>query len=261
MIAQFNNINSGSFSLNGISYYKVFIPVAIGNVAVKVVSIYDSRFELLPPTNLADIRVNGTAYGSVASLVNVLKGVVFDYPDITAAMQAEIDDIRTDVEIFKEDILVNGNPNKYYQVAIRSSQPQKIRTLKIYRTSGEQAPYEWNNSNTNKGALAFEVRCNHGTWGGHQLDWKILDLRQQYTTMVANAGITSHGYDFYVMLRGGGGLYHLESDQRLNDIRILYSSSELVYSHSNSAYNVYGLDPLTTPNTANLNSHTYKVGI
>lgn len=84
MIAQFNNINSGSFSLNGISYYKVFIPVGIGSVAVKVVSIYDARFELLPPTNITDIRVNGTAYGSVASLVNALKGLVFDYPDATA---------------------------------------------------------------------------------------------------------------------------------------------------------------------------------
>ena len=84
MIAQFNNIDSGNFNLNGIPYFKVFIPVGIGSVAVKVVSIYDSKFELLPPTNITDVKVNNVTYSSVASLVNALKGVVFDYPDATA---------------------------------------------------------------------------------------------------------------------------------------------------------------------------------
>ena len=261
MRARFNNIDSGSFSLNGISYYKVFIPVAIGNVAVKVVSIYDSRFELLPPTNLEDIRVNGTAYGSVASLVNDLKGVVFDYPDITASIQAEIDDIRNDVQIiFKEDIVVNGDANRYYMVVIDGGDNVRVRNLKVYRNFNETAPSTWNTA-THKGSLLLELRTNFGNWGGSRYDWKVLDFREEYTTMFANAGHCNHNIGFYVMLRGGGALYHIESDQSLSNLNIYYSSSEITFNHTNPAHRRYALDPLTSPNTSNIDAHTYAVGI
>ncbi|WP_407324027.1 tail fiber domain-containing protein [Tenacibaculum maritimum] len=80
MIAQFQNIDEGSFKLNGIPYFKVFIPIAIGDNAIKVVSIYDSKFELLPPTNISDVKINSTVYSSVYSLVSNLKNIVFNYP-------------------------------------------------------------------------------------------------------------------------------------------------------------------------------------
>ena len=94
MIARFDNIDSGTFHFNGVPYYKIFIPVAIGDVAVKVVSIYDSKLELLPSTNITDIKVNNVTYESAASLVNILKGVVFDYPNLVA----EIDNATTQIE-------------------------------------------------------------------------------------------------------------------------------------------------------------------
>ena len=296
MIARFDNIDIERFNFNGIPYYKTFVARRIGTYVIEVVGIYDSKLVLLPPTPISQVKVNNIIYDSTEACINALMPVLFDYPNITATMQAEIDairanventtatmqteidairadgenttatmqteidNIRADGEIFKKDIVVNGDANKYYQVIISGGNQYKVRNLTIYRAFNEQAPSTWY-TETHKGGLILDIRTNFGSWGGSSYDWKILDFRESYATMFAMAGHTNHHISFYAMLRGGGAIYHLESDQTLSDVQVVYSSSEITFDHEDSSYRIYGRDPLDTPNTSSINAHTYAVGV
>ena len=77
MIAQIQNINDSTFSLNGIHYKKVFLAVASGN-GVRIICAYDSKLQILPPTVFSDVEVNGNTFNSLSDLIDVLKDVVFN---------------------------------------------------------------------------------------------------------------------------------------------------------------------------------------
>ena len=155
-------------------------------------------------------------------------------------------------------ITINGDSDKYYQVVIKGGDQNRIRELNIYRSYAEAAPDDWNNA-THKGGLTAEFRLNAGGWGGAEYDWKLLDFRESYSTMLADAGNTNWNKAFYVMLRGGGALYHIDSDDTLGDIQIVYGgTSELTFDHASDGHDVYGLDPVTEINVTNLKNHTIQ---
>jgi len=158
---------------------------------------------------------------------------------------------------YAQTITVNGDADKYYQVVFKGGNQNRIRELNIYRNYSQTAPDTWNTP-THKGGLTAEFRLNMGGWGGAQYDWKLLDFRESYSTMLADAGNTSHNKAFYVMLRGGGAEYNIDSDDVLN-IQIAYSSSEIIYNHTNPTYVVYGKEPLTEINSTNLLNHSIPV--
>lgn len=155
---------------------------------------------------------------------------------------------------YTQDFTVEGDADKYYQVVFKRGNQNRIRELNIYRSYHEQAPDSWYSA-THKGGLTAEFRLNSGGWGGAQYDWKLLDLRESYTTILADAGNTNHNMAFFVMLRGGGAIYHVDSDDIL-DIQVVYSSSEITYEHTNTSYIVYGRNPVSSINTQNLKNHT-----
>lgn len=158
---------------------------------------------------------------------------------------------------YSETIMVEGDADKYYQVVIKGGDQNRIRELNIYRRHTETAPDTWNTA-SHKGSLTAEFRLNAGSWGGSQYDWKLVDFRELYSTMVADAGRTRYNRAFYVMLRGGGALYHIDSDDVL-DIQIAYSTDDIIYPSSNPTYVVYGNEPLTEVNTENLSDHIVPV--
>lgn len=77
--AVFINVNDTEFTLNGISFYKVFMALPHGNNAITVVGVYEGRTVILKNTPVADITVDGTTYGSVATLIDALKPVLYNY--------------------------------------------------------------------------------------------------------------------------------------------------------------------------------------
>ncbi|WP_299767418.1 hypothetical protein [uncultured Dokdonia sp.] len=154
---------------------------------------------------------------------------------------------------YSETIMVEGDADKYYQVVIKGGNQNRIRELNIHRGFNDPAPDTWNTP-THKGALTAEFRLNAGNWGGAQYDWMLLDFREVYSNMLADAGRTPYNRAFYVMLRGGGATYLIDSDDVL-DIQIAYSTADIVFPSSNPTYVVYGKEPLNEVNTQNLSGH------
>jgi hypothetical protein len=75
------NINSQRFTLNGISYYKNFLSQILGDPVagdvVRIVNAYDSKFELLRPTKISNISVNGLTYPNAVSLQMALLPILY----------------------------------------------------------------------------------------------------------------------------------------------------------------------------------------
>lgn len=75
------NLNSQRFTLNGIPYYKNFLSQIIGDPVsgnlVRIVNAYDSKMELLRPTRIDEISVNGLTYPSAQALQNVLLPILY----------------------------------------------------------------------------------------------------------------------------------------------------------------------------------------
>ena len=154
---------------------------------------------------------------------------------------------------YSETITIDGDADKYYQVVFKGGNQNRIRELNIYRRHTDMAPDTWNTPIL-KGALTAEFRLNAGSWGGAEYDWMLLDFREKYTTMLADAGHVNTKRAFYVMLRGGGAQYHIDSDDVL-DIQIVYSSEDIIYPNSNPVYVEYGKAPITEINTQNISDH------
>lgn len=70
------NINSQRFTMNGISYYKNFLSQVIGD-SIRIVNAYDSKFELLRPTNFNNITINGQPYSSAQSIQLALLPILY----------------------------------------------------------------------------------------------------------------------------------------------------------------------------------------
>ncbi len=91
MAVAFLDIDSTSFSKDGIPFIKNFIAYGIGSDAIKIVSKYDSRFVLLDTTNVADITVDGSSYATAILLVTAIKDVVGAAPGVGGGSVAVID--------------------------------------------------------------------------------------------------------------------------------------------------------------------------
>ena len=155
-------------------------------------------------------------------------------------------------QVYKGTFVVNGDLNTYYPVVFKYGNQNSINQLKIYRSYSEAGPDAL--SPTHKGGLTLEIDVNYGGWGGSTYDYRIMDLRQTYHTTFAGASIAMHRMGFVVWLRGGGFIYHYESDKTSN-LQVCYSTSELIYDHSLPHYDVYAPSPKTQQDVVSINAH------
>jgi len=70
------NVNSQKFTLNGIPYFKNFMPHVI-NSNLRVINAYDSKLQLAPFTDYSGYTVNGIVYESVQDLQNALLPILY----------------------------------------------------------------------------------------------------------------------------------------------------------------------------------------
>ena len=162
--------------------------------------------------------------------------------------------------LYKKDIIIYGESNKYYPVYFVGGEQNVARETLISRGYNEQAPSDWNTS-THKGGLTFRVKWNFGGWGGATYKAAILDFSEMYSTMVAQvrAGYDS-GLTGVVWLRGGGttgAIYHIYSDQPVEAERYgcnapyIGLTQDTVFMQSGSTQWKVAA-PLTAPNTVEL---------
>lgn len=70
------NINSQKFSLNGIPYFKNFMPHSIAG-KLRIVNVYETKFQLTDFENFSDYSVNGIEYANVVLLQDALLIVLY----------------------------------------------------------------------------------------------------------------------------------------------------------------------------------------
>lgn len=155
-------------------------------------------------------------------------------------------------QIYKGTFIVNGDMNTYYPVLFKYGNQDVINHIRVYRSYGEAGPNAL--SPTHKGGLALEIDVNYGGWGGQTYNWRISDLRQMYHETFANAAYVMFNMGFVVWLRGGGFLYHYESD-RPAGLQVCLNK-ELIRDDTNPAYKAYAPAPLTATDQNSIKSHT-----
>lgn len=113
-------------------------------------------------------------------------------------------------------ITVGGNANTYYPVLITNHTSHFAWTLlNITRGYNEPAPDSWYTS-THRGGLTLTILSNgDSAWGGnHHIGTSklncIIDLSEEYTTMVGGVYVTTSG--LLVLLRGGNADYWITSN-------------------------------------------------
>lgn len=156
------------------------------------------------------------------------------------------------VQTYRGAFVVNGDMNTFYPVVFKYGNQNKINQLKIFRSYHEAGPDAL--SPTHCGGLTLEIDVNYGGWGGSTYDWRIMDLRQTYHTTFGSASIYMHKKGFVVWLRGGGFLYHYESNNSSN-LQVCYSSNDLIFDHELAQHDVYAPNPLSQPDQATINAH------
>jgi len=72
------NIDDNTFSINGIKYKKIFVAVPAGNDSIRIVSAYDSRFEVLSVTKVTDVTVDGVSAATQAELVSAVIDIILN---------------------------------------------------------------------------------------------------------------------------------------------------------------------------------------
>ena len=90
----FVNINSQKFLLNGIPYYKNFMPFVINN-KLKVVNVYDSKLQLFDFEDFGNVSVNGNTFGSIALLVSALLPTIFTRDTLGSGSSTQLNEIIT----------------------------------------------------------------------------------------------------------------------------------------------------------------------
>lgn len=156
--------------------------------------------------------------------------------------------------IYKGDFTVAGDKDTYYAVVFKYGEQNMINHLKIYRSYHEAGPNEL--SLTHKGGLLLEFDVNYGGWGGQAYGWKVANHQYAYHTTFANATHSMWNMGFTVWLRGGGFVYHYESEKPAQ-LQVAYSTTEVLYSYPGyPQYTVYAPAVLTAVNTANIAAHS-----
>lgn len=119
---------------------------------------------------------------------------------------------------YTAEIEVGGDPNTYYPVMIYGPREQDImREILIKRSFLDKAPTEWNGHPTVHGiGCTCKIKCNFGEWGGAEYDWRIHELNEMYGHVFAGCETHKTGMMFFIFLRGGGAVYNLYSDLRMD---------------------------------------------
>lgn len=148
-------------------------------------------------------------------------------------------------------ITVGGNANTYYPVLITNHTSHFAWTLlNITRGYNEAGPDTWN-TNTHRGGLTLTILSNGDTaWGGnHHIGTSklncIIDLSEEYTTMVGGVYVTVNG--LLVLLRGGNADYWITSNNGQ-----AVSASITLGTFTASDKKTYAAR--TSPDTANLSA-------
>ncbi|WP_320052056.1 hypothetical protein [uncultured Acetobacteroides sp.] len=156
--------------------------------------------------------------------------------------------------LYKGTFVVNGDKDTFYPVIFKYGNQDRINHLRIFRAYYEAGPNEL--SPTHKGGLTLEIDLNYGNWGGSTYNWRISDLRQTYHETFADATHSMHCMGFTIWLRGGGFVYHYESDYP-SSLQVAYNN-DIIYNSSDPnhpEYTVKAGNPTTTINRDNINNH------
>lgn len=203
------------------------------------------------------ITTTSNKIATIETNLNSITQRVSSTETTTITMQNTVNNLKSAHGLaYVKDIVIYGESNKYYPVYIRGGNQDVLRTIKIWRSYWEQAPYEWGNSDTHKGALTLEWQGNFGGWGGATYKEKIIDYSWLYSELLADCHLAIHSMGYVFFLRGGGNsgaIYHFASDQDFTPEIYYNGSNDLIYNHENPAYNVYAHNPLTTVNIDRLN--------
>jgi hypothetical protein len=146
---------------------------------------------------------------------------------------------------YSVDITVDGDPDRFYAVQFWGGDQDVWRRIIIKRGYGEPAPWDPIGTGVHHGGLLLDWEGNFGGWGGAEYADRLRVFNESYTNVCADMFIYSHSMGYVFMLRGGGAVYHLFSDQPINGFYqsgspdILYSSSTLSYDDAWSGTNQY----------------------
>jgi glucan-binding YG repeat protein len=158
------------------------------------------------------------------------------------------------------DITVNGDANTFYAVQFWGGDQDVWRRIIIKRGYSEPAPWDPIGTGVHHGGLLLDWEGNFGGWGGAEYADRIRVFNESYTNVCADMFIYSHSMGYVFMLRGGGALYHLHSDQPINGFYqsgapdILYSTSTLSYDDTWSGTNQYDVPAPAPLSLAQVNS-------
>lgn len=176
---------------------------------------------------------------------------------------------------YSTELIIYGARTDYYYPVYFGFGNQSIpRDILVYRWYGQQAPSDWNPSESgHMGALTFRIKANFGGWGGIDYQCEILDFSEEYSTMVGDVKVAAmDGYGLCIWLRGGGttgAKYQVCSDQPLeytSDSNDWHASLPYIGVTTDTQFGWNGgtesspkhswtaAAPLTTPNTTHLNS-------
>jgi hypothetical protein len=161
---------------------------------------------------------------------------------------------------YKVDITVNGNANTFYAVQFWGGDQDVWRRIIIKRGYGETAPWDPIGTGQHHGGLLLDWEGNFGGWGGAEYADRLRVFNESYTNVCADMFIYSHSMGYVFMLRGGGAIYHLFSDQPINGFYqsgspdILYSTSTLSYDDTWSGTNQYDVPAPAPLSLAQVNS-------
>lgn len=86
MIYNFINLSSTKFSLNGVTFWKTFLPFSIDDQHIRIFNIYDSNLNLVERTNVENIQIDGVTYATSTLLINDLHDILY-----SRSVNAELD--------------------------------------------------------------------------------------------------------------------------------------------------------------------------
>lgn len=131
MVASFININATKFSLNGIEYHKTFLAFKINEEYIRVVNVYDSRFQLLGTTRYDQIEVGGIVYADATTLINNLADVLFSKAALSQAESDQIEQNRLDIVSLQTNSSSAGHTHddRYYTETEINALELKLKNL------------------------------------------------------------------------------------------------------------------------------------
>lgn len=101
------NIDSKKFSVNGIPYYKNFVPHVIGD-SLRIINQYDSSFELVGYSKYSQFTVNGQTFLNVATLQDALLPVLFSRNTLGAGTEPNTMLTVNDIERVDNDFTITA---------------------------------------------------------------------------------------------------------------------------------------------------------